>query len=199
MADFPQIEWIEVDGRMVPSTKPQHYKKGSSTETELTGHDNPLPVANYTQNDKGIWLPTSKDNPVPTQVTGSIVDYMHERDIDILAKSTKYIDLTIPDWAEYISVAAGVNSRADSIEGESQYTFSRAGGSGPTFAFTVAEMPIEYEWTEKRGWQSEKIAIKSSVFRFNVTSANESDITFNLTIATYGNVDKNNRTSLSII
>lgn len=73
MADFPRFEWMEIDGRMVPSVKPQHYKKGSTTATELTGHDNPLPVANYTQNEKGVWLPTSKDNPVPTQVTGSIV------------------------------------------------------------------------------------------------------------------------------
>src|SRR5699024_9170130 len=44
MPNFPQLEWINVDGKLVPSTKPQHYKKGSITETELTGHDNPLPV-----------------------------------------------------------------------------------------------------------------------------------------------------------
>ena len=139
------------------------------------------------------------DNGIDTRLTGSIVDYIHERDVEILAKTTKYIDLTIPHWAEYISVSAGVDSGADSLENESQYTFARAGGRGPTIAYTTAKLPIEYEWTYKRGWQSKKLAVKSPLLRFSVTSANESDITFNLTIATYGNVNKSNRTSISIL
>lgn len=83
MAEFPLIEWKNIDSRQVPFTKPQHYKKGSTKETDLTGHDNPLPVANYTQSDSGLWLPTSKDNPVPTQVTGSstVKQLVTERDI----------------------------------------------------------------------------------------------------------------------
>lgn len=71
---FPQLEWITVDGRPTPVPKVQHYKEGSTTETELTGHDNPFPVANYTQNSNGLWLPVSEDNPVPTRLTGSNIE-----------------------------------------------------------------------------------------------------------------------------
>ena len=73
MADFPRIKWLNVDGQQVPFTEPQHFT-GNGDETVRTGKDNPLPVANYTQNENGIWLPVSKDNPMPTQVTGSIVE-----------------------------------------------------------------------------------------------------------------------------
>src|SRR5690625_1101257 len=74
MADFPRIKWLNVDGQQVPFTEPQHFT-GSGDETVRTGKDNPLPVANYTQDENGIWLPVSKDNPLPTQVTGSKVEY----------------------------------------------------------------------------------------------------------------------------
>lgn len=96
MADFPQFEWMEIDGRMVPSVKPQHYKKGSTKATELTGHDNPLPVANYSQSDSGIWLPTSKDNPMPTQVTGSIVEVLDITDLVGTISANSQYRYTIP-------------------------------------------------------------------------------------------------------
>lgn len=73
MADFPRIKWLNIDGQQVPFTEPQHFT-GNGDETVRTGHDNPLPVANYTQNESGLWLPTSKENPMPTQVTGSKVE-----------------------------------------------------------------------------------------------------------------------------
>lgn|SRR5699024_797177 len=106
MAKFPQFEWMEIDGRMVPSIKPQHYKKGSTTETQLTGHDNPLPVANYVQNDSGVWLPTSKDNPVPTQLTGSNVEdeNITNKIESIPAGESKYVRMTIPEGAMYFSL-----------------------------------------------------------------------------------------------
>jgi|SRR5690625_3463628 len=76
MAEFPQNEWIEVNERLVPLTKPQHYKKGSTTEVELTGHDNPLPTADYGMTESGLWIPkrVSDDGAVHTQLTGSIVE-----------------------------------------------------------------------------------------------------------------------------
>lgn len=43
---------------------PQHW---GGNDWEVTGVDNPLPVANYTQNNSGIWLPTNKDNPMPME------------------------------------------------------------------------------------------------------------------------------------
>src|SRR5699024_6851768 len=84
MADFPQYDWKILDNTTIPFTKPQHYKKGSTTEVELTGHDNPLPVANYTQNDSGMWMPVSKSNPVPTQVTGS--------NVELISRVSKFIN-----------------------------------------------------------------------------------------------------------
>src|SRR5699024_3628169 len=42
--EFPDIAFVNVDGQAVPFTKPQHYKKGSTTDTLLTGEDNPLPT-----------------------------------------------------------------------------------------------------------------------------------------------------------
>jgi len=74
-------QWIEVDGRLIPVTLPQHW---SGNDWAITGTDNPLPVANYTK--KGnLWLPTSEDNPVPTQVTGSNVEQLKSR-----RESTKF-------------------------------------------------------------------------------------------------------------
>lgn len=82
MAEFPQFVWLDVNGQLVPSTKPQHYKKGSTTETELTGHDNPLPVAGYGMTESGVWIPrkVSNEGHDLTQVTGSNVE--HKRVFD---------------------------------------------------------------------------------------------------------------------
>lgn len=62
---------------------PQHW---GGNDWKITGIDNPLPVANYTQSEKGIWLPTSKENPVPTQLTGSIVE-LYEDAVEVPAGS----------------------------------------------------------------------------------------------------------------
>src|SRR5690625_648799 len=109
MADYPRIKWLNIDGQQVPFTEPQHFT-GSGDETVQTGKDNPLPVANYTQNDTGIWMPVSKDNPMPTQVTGSIV-YLHaEEDITISAGSnytSPMVDLT--DVKKVFAVARSIN------------------------------------------------------------------------------------------
>lgn len=75
MAKFPQIEFGTVENRLAAFTKPQHYKKGSTTETELTGHDNPLPTADYGMTEGGLWIPkrVSDDGAQHTQLTGSNV------------------------------------------------------------------------------------------------------------------------------
>src|SRR5690625_6634415 len=90
MADFPRIKWLNIDGQQVPFTEPQHFT-GNGDETVRTGKDNPLPVANYTQNDNGIWLPVSKDNPMPTQVTGSNVEYVSDRVDEEIEPGVTYI------------------------------------------------------------------------------------------------------------
>src|SRR5690625_3595368 len=77
MAEFPQFDFKELDGRQTPFVKPQHYKKGSTTETDLTGHDNPLPTADYGMTESGVWIPKRVDDEgnTLTQVTGSIDEY----------------------------------------------------------------------------------------------------------------------------
>src|SRR5699024_2320052 len=100
MAEFPQYDWKILDNTAYPVTKPQHNNKGSTTETELTGHDNPLPVANYTQNETGLWLPVSENNPVPTQVTGSKGEYETFFEREIRNESTSSARLYKPDWAK---------------------------------------------------------------------------------------------------
>src|SRR5690625_1317281 len=104
MADFPRIKWLNVDGQQVPFTEPQHFT-GNGDETVRTGHDNPLPVANYTQNESGLWLPTSKENPMPTQVTGSIAELFKIENYRLNSGQSKWFDnfeLTKPYYRFYV-------------------------------------------------------------------------------------------------
>src|SRR5699024_2929200 len=115
MADFPQYDWKILDNTTIPFTKPQHYKKGSTTEVELTGHDNPLPVANYTQNDSGMWMPVSKSNPVPTQVTGSNVEQFTFFDRDIRTETTGSSSFTADDNATGLVVVTRIYGIAGDV------------------------------------------------------------------------------------
>ena len=72
-----KMQWLNIDGRQVPSILPNHWNE-QKNDWDITGTKNPLPIANYTQNASGVWLPTSKDNPVPTQLTGSNIEEVHE-------------------------------------------------------------------------------------------------------------------------
>ena len=71
-----KMQWITVDGRQVPSILPNHWNE-QKNDWDITGTKNPLPIANYTQNASGVWLPTSESNPMPTRVTGSIVEEVY--------------------------------------------------------------------------------------------------------------------------
>src|SRR5690625_1053085 len=117
MANFPRIKWLNVDGQQVPFTEPQHFT-GNGDETVRTGHDNPLPVANYTQDENGIWLPVSKDNPVPTQVTGSIVELFKIENYHINSGQNKWFDdfeLTTPYYRIFIYFVAEDRGQGEAI------------------------------------------------------------------------------------
>lgn len=47
---------------------PQHER--ADGEFQTTGENHPLPTGNYVQNDSGVWVPVSKQNPMPVQLTG---------------------------------------------------------------------------------------------------------------------------------
>jgi len=69
MSDFPILKWVNVDGRSVPFTYPQHKKDGGYVET---GDENPLPVGNHVMSEGGLWIPEPEVRS--TQLTGSIVE-----------------------------------------------------------------------------------------------------------------------------
>src|SRR5699024_7706662 len=85
MAKFPQLDWVAINGRDTPFTKPQHYKEGSTSETDLTGHDNPLPTTdkNVRAELESIKATQDKilkrlDEPLDTQLTGSNVELIRD-------------------------------------------------------------------------------------------------------------------------
>src|SRR5690625_2660156 len=73
MADFPILKWMQVDGRSVPFTYPQHQKGNGYV---VTGEDNPLPTGNHVMTESGIWIPQrgTEEGAAHTQLTGSIVE-----------------------------------------------------------------------------------------------------------------------------
>src|SRR5690625_3353476 len=81
MARFPQVDWVAVNGRDTPFTKPQHYKEGSTSETDLTGHDNPLPTTDKSVRAELESIKATQDKilkrldePLDTQLTGSNIE-----------------------------------------------------------------------------------------------------------------------------
>jgi len=136
MARFPQVDWVAVNGRDTPFTKPQHYKEGSTSETDLTGHDNPLPTTDKSVRAEleSIKATQAKilerlDEPLDTQLTGSNfkdgivtkprkVETFSEGDIKVSAGSFVQYDSfskdleygTIHDMREYSHVYFGGQS-----------------------------------------------------------------------------------------
>ena len=109
-----KMQWLNIDGRQVPSILPNHWNE-QKNDWDITGTKNPLPIANYTQNASGVWLPTSESNPMPTQLTGSIVENYNGEDV----VKTKSMGMAYTGWlfndSETVTVTAG------SIATESSY------------------------------------------------------------------------------
>src|SRR5699024_6153120 len=59
-----------VPGQSQPGFVPAFDETGNEDYVRVS-NQKPYPVANYTQNASGVWLPTSQNNPMPTQLTGS--------------------------------------------------------------------------------------------------------------------------------
>lgn len=83
-------EFITVDNRTIPFGYPQFW---GGDDWEVSGRDNPLPVANYTRNEQGLWVPVSKENPVPTQLTGSSLEDGQAMPVRTVGIKSTYIDL----------------------------------------------------------------------------------------------------------
>lgn len=97
MSDFPILKWVNVDGRSVPFTYPQHKKDGGYVET---GDENPLPVGNHVMSEGGLWIPEPEVRS--TQLTGSYVEYRKvETILPRAIYSSRFNDAVFeqPKWA----------------------------------------------------------------------------------------------------
>jgi|SRR5690625_597376 len=91
MADFPILKWLQVDGRSVSFTYPQHQKGNGYV---ITGEDNPLPTGNHVMTESGIWVPQrgTEEGAAHTQLTGSNIE-----------KRTLFSNVQITPGSEYSS------------------------------------------------------------------------------------------------
>lgn len=89
MADFPILKWMQVDGRSVPFTYPQHQKGNGYV---VTGEDNPLPTGNHVMTKSGIWVPQrgTDEGAAHTQLTGSTVEEQYIIDAEAPTDTARY-------------------------------------------------------------------------------------------------------------
>src|SRR5690625_4122682 len=92
--EFPDIAFVNVEGQAVPFTKPQHYKKGSTTETLLTGEDNPLPTKDESVEARLQAIEQTQsqildklNDTIDTRLTGSIVELYKNDSVEIESNS----------------------------------------------------------------------------------------------------------------
>src|SRR5699024_10840795 len=71
-----------VPGQSQPGFVPAFDETGNEDYVRVS-NQKPYPVANYTQNASGVWLPTSQNNPMPTQLTGSKVEQLEVTFTDV--------------------------------------------------------------------------------------------------------------------
>lgn len=130
MADKPIMTDVEINGQLEKFADPQHFTGANNEGRVRTGEKNPLPTANYVQNDSGIWLPVSKDNPIPTQLTGSNIEngipvktlketYSESVTLQITAGVTQVIE-EYPFPCELTSFSLGTNDKGVSIRIENK-------------------------------------------------------------------------------
>lgn len=163
-------EFITVDNRTIPFGYPQFW---GGDDWEVSGRDNPLPVANYTRNEQGLWVPVSNENPVPTQLTGSNVEEIKLTPTTIVIPSgaTSYIGdpVSVKD-CRYFSIGI-----ADGTLYENEYEIgyrhvsssgTRLDGSSTTIGKTVYRMVTD------------RHAVKSPYVHFQIKNNNDIDINF---------------------
>lgn len=106
MADFPILKWMQVDGRSVPFTYPQHQKGNGYV---VTGENNPLPTGNHVMTESGIWVPQrgTDEGAVHTQLTGSIVSLAMVGDAVTVADGA-FLNLLLIENIKYKKIRIGV-------------------------------------------------------------------------------------------
>lgn len=102
-----------VPGQSQPGFVPAFDETGNEDYVRVS-NQKPYPVANYTQDASGVWLPTSQNNPMPTQLTGSNVvkeEILYPREVRNV--STNIRNFTVPEGAK----GAIISMRAYGVTG----------------------------------------------------------------------------------
>src|SRR5699024_2286771 len=95
-------QWLEVDGRMTPVILPQIWN-----------------------HDKEEWEVTSEQNPLPTQVTGSIAENVIERNVYTSNELSEYIEVPYGIKGAQITLSThGVTGNFEENEGVTLRAFS---------------------------------------------------------------------------
>lgn len=167
-----KLQWLTIDGRNVPFALPQHWNGDDWT---ITGVDNPLPTANYIEKN-GIMVPVSENNPVPTQLTGSIVE-IHELLKGEVIPPHSRLDFLIT----FKGKSFGFNGRwennlppevSESVEADYYPNEYKSSGARPIGRIVDLEVSGSYILST----DGERISLTSPTVRFRIRNNSEEEI-----------------------
>lgn len=148
----------------------------------------PMPKPSF---DGNIEMESSPENPVFTQLTGSIVKEATAENIIVAAGASKYIDIVFSSKVSAISIAARTTGKIE----DPKFMWALANGTTTTINLTVNELPLEYA-SSNNSFQTKKIDALNNKMRIQLNNTGSSDVTVQqLTIRLYGaNMDNETAT-----
>ena len=165
------MQWLTVDGQNVPIVLPDHWDDDKK-EWKTTGTGNPLPIANYTQNASGVWLPTSESNPMPTQPTGGIVE-VHE----IFVGEVIPAQSTVNYYITFKGSQIGINGRLDSGSGQPTVSYAYNRYDRHTFLAISDVTNLSVSGIYIGTTDSKRIGLTSPTVRFNINNTSDEQVT----------------------
>mgnify|MGYP006892261856 CR=1 FL=1 len=176
-----KLQWLTIDGRNVPFALPQHWNGDDWT---ITGVDNPLPTANYIEKN-GIMVPVSENNPVPTQLTGSIVEEIIFDEVTITAGSSATVPADLSDVKEFsLGMLASYN-----YEWSLEIRPARSRSAADVF-HELSSIPEGWVWEyDKNRYFSETYKNVAPFVRFTLRNMGNEDNTFNVYLYKLKRVD----------
>lgn len=156
-----KMQWITVDGRQVPSILPNHWNE-QKNDWDITGTKNPLPIANYTQNASGVWLPTSESNPMPTRLTGSIVEFYEIFKNEIVPPLS-----TLSFFVTFKGKEFGINGRWEIGDNQATatYTYNEHKLTSQRFISDAQDLEVTNVFVNTMGNKRVQLTSPSVIFR----------------------------------
>ena len=136
-----------VPGQSQPGFVPAFDETGNEDYVRVS-NQKPYPVANYTQNPSGVWLPTSQNNPMPTQLTGSKAERLLERG-NILT-TNQHFNLKRPRGAKGLIVGVRIRGVTGTFSASGGWSVMIAPHLGNDFAYSYVLTSETYQ-TPGRG------------------------------------------------